>query len=841
MPRVAYALLLALVVVPFSAGAAGHDVFRPRRRLPSVLFLLVVLFPLSLFAVGHDVATERYAPLELYAGSASSVAFNGKYFLTLWPMGFHVYGSLAAPATGRLSQAFPAIPFANPYALQLTAADDGYLAIWSDTGGPSLGTFCPFGDPGRRVRLEADTFRAPRLAFNGTNALVVDQNTGIEVSVYDLDGRLVTRLLLPVAGDESYAVTSSGNDFLVVTAGRSGVNEWRLNTEGTILSTLQIQPPTTNRLSQYDVAVTSKNGRIAIAWEQQQLATVSSAVIQPDGSVSRSELPTDGTLPARGMTIQPVDIGFFVAWHEHSLTSVVTGVFAVRLDDTGTPLDARPVNLGIGAFSAAASSGKAVELTVYSSTRGQTMLTATVDANGISTETTTQSPITLVRQLFPVVTGNGAGFTAAWLDWLATSQSGMAGRVTMTGEPLDRAGIDLGPLAGPPAIAHGSSGELIVGNVSGRLVATRLSPAGKALDMPPFLVALLQSPYASYSVAWNGSRFFVVWADGSALFGAFVGPDGTATPPRPLGMQTPPLTAPADPDLAWDGHQFVVVYGEISQSGPCLEGCVRTPDHVRVLRVSAGGIAVDAVPVAIPGIHFRAHIASSGAESLIALDGYSDTTAMIVRDTGGVLQLGAEIPIFHWITTYGSDVTWTGSLYVVAWRYAFSQTGPGWIGVSKIGPSGVPFASLVTPTAGPAESGPPLSTPSIAANDSGDAAVVISEMTPRSYVARARLYLMSELAPMPGPPPPPRNVVMYSQGTTNTIVWQADGSQDAFAVEISGDGKNWSRPIVTDAQRLTISASSPGMLYRVSAIGPGGLSQPVVAAAGRVERVRAAR
>jgi len=138
---------------------------------------------------------------------------------------------------------------------------------------------------------------------------------------------------------------------------------------------------------------------------------------------------------------------------------------------------------------------------------------------------------------------------------------------------------------------------------------------------------------------------------------------------------------------------------------------------------------------------------------------------MIVRDDGGLLQLGPEIPLFHWFYAFSSDVAWTGSLYVVAWRYEFLQTRGGWIGISRISQSGVPFGSLVSPTAGPAESGPPLSKVSVAANDAGEAAVVLSEMAPPTYVARARIYLMSEMAPMPAAPEPPRNAVAYRAGT----------------------------------------------------------------------------
>jgi len=343
-----------------------------------------------------------------------------------------------------------------------------------------------------------------------------------------------------------------------------------------------------------------------------------------------------------------------------------------------------------------------------------------------------------------------------------------------------------------------------------------------------------------------------VWTDGRELFGAFVETDGTTTPPRPLGIQTP-LSAASSLDLAWDGRQFLVVFAETTPgaNGVCAipEGCGDLPpDHVRLMRVSAGGIAIDPIPVRVPGVHNRAHVASSGAESMIALDDDrssigkpSDTTAMIVRDDGAGLQLGPEIPLFSWVNSHGSDVAWNGSRYVVAWRYTFGPQG--WIGAKTISQSGLPLASLFTPTAGLPEGALPYSAPSVATNDAGDAAIVISEVAPPSYTARARHYLMSELAPMPLPPAAPRNVVAYVTGTTTHVTWQSDGTQVGFQIEVSADfGKNWTQRAFTGDARIATLVSDPRFtLFRVSAFGPGGFSEPVIASIGKLERRSAPR
>src|SRR4051795_57363 len=749
----------------------------------TALSVFLVLLALPLFAVGHDVSSIRYVPTSVAPGQAA-IAYNGDNFLTLWRVPSHLYGSLEDPSGRALSQIVAAVPFANSDVLQLTAAGPQYVAIWNqDTTTPMLGVFRPDGVLIRRIALDAEKFHAPRLAFNGTSVLVIDQMTpptnAIAVSTYDVTGRMVNRFVLPVLINESYAVTTVGNDFIVVTAGRSGINEWRVATDGTIVSTLQIEaPPARPVPSLYDVAVTAKNGRIAIVWAQVKFTTVSSAVIQPDGSVSRFVLAT-GVGPVSGFAILPVDIGFVAVWNEQRSPGE-PHVMAALLNHDAVPLDARPSDLGKGQFTAAAASGDVIELELNTSFGTDAKLIADVAGNGVAPRPLAAVAIMPVRQLLPMVAGNGAGFTAVWLDKSADLQNAAMARVTGMGEALDGAGVTIGINTSAPVIAHGASGELTVWNANGHLVAARILSSGAVFDTQPIVIG---PSSGSYATAWSGSRFFVVWTDGRQLFGAFIGPDGVPTPPRPLGIQSP-LDAASNLDVVWDGSQFIVVFAEATPRS-CLssEGCVDLTDHIRLLRVSAGGIAIDTDPVRIPGYHVRAHVASSGAESMIALDDDTNTSAVIVRDDGGRLQLGPEVRLFQWFNTYGSDVVWTGSHYLIAWRYSFGLKGPAWIGVSRIGPSGIPFDLLFTPTAGPPEDGPPYSAPSVATNDAGEGAVVISEVTPPSYSARARLYLSSEMAPMPPPPAAPRKVVTYVTGNSTVITWQSDGPQPGFLIE----------------------------------------------------------
>jgi hypothetical protein len=446
------------------------------------------------------------------------------------------------------------------------------------------------------------------------------------------------------------------------------------------------------------------------------------------------------------------------------------------------------------------------------------------------------SPTTSDQNL-PVVTGNGAGFTAAWTE-STHERAVMSLGVSGSGEPAG-AGSAIGVRpAGSMAIAHSPFETLVVfhdGNVS----AVRLSPSGAVLN-----TILLWSGSAFQSlevaVAWNGSRYFVIWSDSHQLTGAFISPGGSSTQPRAFLTEPDFSKQLTHPEVAWNGQHFIVVAGE--KLTPDCSCPPPTTSQIRVMRVSADGDAVDASPVIISGSHRRAHIASSGSESLITLDGPGGVSAIIARD-GSALTLDAETPLFAWYLNISSVVAWNGSTYIVAWRYESAYgflTGPGWLGAAQVTRAGLPFDYRVTA----ARSGFGLTTyVCIAANEAGNTALVTQEFAEGSTYIRARLYLASELAPMPPPPPAPTNVVSFVFGPYARIDWQATGADNGFVIEFSPDsGKQWtaSYALPADARSATVTGTL-GALYRIRALGPGGSSEGTITRIVSSERRRAER
>jgi hypothetical protein len=459
------------------------------------------------------------------------------------------------------------------------------------------------------------------------------------------------------------------------------------------------------------------------------------------------------------------------------------------------------------------------------------------------------TPPLAANQLSPVVTGNGPGFTAAWIEPTQSGTTIKTRAVSAGGEPIGEV-IAIEQLrVQSMAIAHSPSDTLIAFIADGNVFAERLSPAG--LPLGTNAVTSVKDFAQDVAVAWNGSRYFLVWSNGVQLIGAFIAPDGSSTPPRLIFGEAwvPGQRAPANfelvPDVAWDGRNFITVFGEAPNIPCTLSACPSpspTAGYFRVMRVSADGDPIDSSPLTISGTHLRAHVASSGAESLIALDGIAGQVSTIIAHDEGSLTLDGETPLFQWYWSIASAVTWDGATYTVGWRYRVTDPDLNWLGMARVTRTGVPFDYRVTPTGHPVWSGNIVAWgPSIAVSETGTTALAISEAEGPSSLARARLYLASELAPMPAPPPAPRNVVSYFGGSTARIDWQSEPS-DGFLVEWSWDfGKSWGvfKTVSGDARTTTTVYTYVGNQFRVRAFGPGGVSEGTVTSVGSMQRRRA--
>ena len=117
---------------------------------------------------------------------------------------------------------------------------------------------------------------------------------------------------------------------------------------------------------------------------------------------------------------------------------------------------------------------------------------------------------------------------------------------------------------------------------------------------------------------------------------------------------------------------------------------------MRVARCSRDGDAIDSQPLLISGGQSRGSGASSGAESLIALDRVGDVSAIVAHDENG-LTLDAETRLFHWYGDVSSAVAWDGAAYTVGLSYVGLDQGPRRLGSAHVPHFVFPLAYRVPP------------------------------------------------------------------------------------------------------------------------------------------------
>ncbi|MGH9418484.1 MAG: hypothetical protein ACRD3J_00805, partial [Thermoanaerobaculia bacterium] len=445
------------------------------------------------------------------------------------------------------------------------------------------------------------------------------------------------------------------------------------------------------------------------------------------------------------------------------------------------------------------------------------------------------------RQRRPIVASDGVDFLSVWLESSGSRQQAVAKRFNRSGEPRDGSGVPLANVGTvyETAITDGPGSQmLIVQSSESGLWAERWSGIAGPLDDGPILISSKTNAYPA--VVWNGTRYFVVWSEGTQLSGTFVGDDGAVSQTVSLPFASATHDGiPYSTSIAWDGRDFLVtVYA--SDTSVCTTLCVGPlPGELRLFRVSAEGNVLDVPAIEIPGKHWDAHVASSGSEFLIAFDNAGSVSSMVVHSTTAGVQLGEETTIFSWPDYVPSGIAWDGSAYVVTWHYAAGNDA--WLATARIDRSGKVLSTSVATTFPPEPIFGNL-TPSIAVNDAGDTAIVVEEATPPSSLSRARAYFTSEFAPMPPPPAAPGNAVSYLGGSTALIEWQSDGGAMDFVLEKLADGYSWLRlGTVTGEVRSATVQASVGNLVRVSALGPGGMSSGTITSIGSSQRRRAER
>jgi hypothetical protein len=168
----------------------------------------------------------------------------------------------------------------------------------------------------------------------------------------------------------------------------------------------------------------------------------------------------------------------------------------------------------------------------------------------------------------PAVAWNGSSF---WVLWSRNgAAAGVYGaRVSPDGRLLDATPVKIAGVFGRPAVAAEGPRALAVwsgdGASAGPVVrGARLGEDGALLDAEPVpLLDLGTEPAGGAALAWNGSAYLLAAARGGAapeIRAARVGPDGEALDGAGLALGRATVMLADGPTVAWNGSRFVVLW-----------------------------------------------------------------------------------------------------------------------------------------------------------------------------------------------------------------------------------------------------------------------------------------
>ena len=771
-------------------------------------------------AAGIQVTDPVFRPL--FGSYFAPVATNGAVFLALWnnyspPQ---VRGSLA-DASGHLLTPISFLVLPNAVVQDVAASGDNFVMAWSAWPSSYLSLLDANGRIVRQIATLPYFQEAPKIAVSGDRIVVItmtQENPLRRVAtIVALDGSSVRSGIDIASSSAPYDVIGTADGFAVGVVGSRSITLTRLSRDGAIADQNSLPLPAGQTYG--PIAMASNGTDVFVSW------AVQNPTPEPDDRIAWVVFPSASIHTI--VPSPPMNVSMVAAFWTGNAYSVVAGRpgFVVNVDSTGEAIASHPAAIDVDGFSGA-NIGSLVYSTalVDGTNRGSRFRLDDSDGQPES------SPISVAAesQYPPGLASNGESFAAAWFAGTAASSRVQAARFTAAGERLDPNGLDAGALIaspgnGVPKVAAGGSAYLVAWFDSNRLLLRRIASNGSLPDPEPIAIPDVQSPPTG--IAWNGSRFLVVWGQAGRVAGVFVSPDGAVEPMRYVAPPPPQDEYAIDPSVAWDGNRFLVVWTALRAGIICGE-CPPTYLGVRAVRVSAAGEVIDAQAAIVDSSAAFPHVTSSGSDFLVVTDSTElpfTTSAYLIRGDAGALYVPKPIAVAQWSSSMQSAVTWDGRDYVIAIQYrlggAFpTLVDPAWVATIRVSRGGVAYGARVRPSN-------VYIGPGIAADAAGRIAVSVTETAHDLGAWRVRAYFDPDFEPVPAPPSDPVNVTMSADNDVLVVSWTPTSTNQAgFLIDVclqegpsfciaataAADATSIRLPNLSRAQRVHVSAANAG-------------------------------
>ncbi len=521
----------------------------------------------------------------------------------------------------------------NQQAPAIAQGGDKHLVVWEDSRAIATGgTESETGRDIYAMRLDnagnlldptpfavtaaAGSQTSPKVAWNGTNWLVVYQGIGPNGTGYYDNGLYAVRVSpsgqvldpRPIAfygtkpsGGSYWSVASDGNNWVVAVQGTSTSGDivaLRVSPDGVVLD-----PPTRTLVdSTYymrsNIKLAYAGGVFLLTYDDQYL----SGTNETDG------LRFDGNLNLLGTSTQLLSVSasalasngtdFYLVWNQQQpdYSMAVTGT---RISAAGQKLDGAGDNISAnnpnGSYDTIAAAWDGINWKVTWGTNG------TVRVARISTAGQVLDPggVAVLGPQTGLSAGNGTGgVQLVWSPYVNSDQGVVTASIPASSAAGPNRDVSIGaPLQLRPDIAASGSGFMVAHfsstGTGHRVLAQPLDTAGNPTTASPVELdtGSLSSSLGPPAVAWNGSVYLLAWGRGDGVVAQRLDAAGNKVDAAPFVVM-PGAFGP--PDLDAIGDTFLVLGRKCGYSCEFID--------LYGARVNGStGTVLDATPLALAG------------------------------------------------------------------------------------------------------------------------------------------------------------------------------------------------------------------------------------------------